>query len=102
MHAHRWAEWSITFAGSAGSVVVAYTPSYVPAGSGTVTVQTARGESRICATEANGYDAQWRHLHAMATHAAPALHGPRAALDDLDFATRIAAQAARKAQEILA
>lgn len=102
MHRHRWSQWSTSFESSAGSVTVGFTPSFVPAGSGTITVRTLRGEIRIGASPTNGYEEEWRHLHAILTKGAKPAQTARTALEDLDFAMRIGAQAAIKAQEILA
>jgi predicted dehydrogenase len=102
MHTHRWSEWSTTFAGEAGSLTVNFTPSYVPAGSGAIIIRQPQGDIHIPASDVNGYEAEWRHLHDIVTRGAAPLHSAREALDDLDFALRIGAQAAIKAQEILA
>lgn len=102
MHAHRWSEWSTRFESEAGSLTIAYPLSYIPAGSGTVTARTNKGEVHIPSSRQTGYEVEWRHLHDIVTRGAKPMHSARDALDDLDFAIRIAAGAAAKAQEILA
>jgi len=102
MHTHRWWDWSVEFESRRGSVTVASPLSYAPAGSGTVTARTDQGEIRLPASHETGYEVEWRHLHAMATRGSAPMHSARESLDDLEFAIRIAAGAAAKAQEILA
>lgn len=97
-HRHRWFDWRLDFHGSAGTVTISFTPSYVNAGSASACCQVPSGLNAIPAQASNGYDAEWRHLHQLVTGKAAPLHFPEDFLDDTKFALRIAEGAGRAAQ----
>jgi myo-inositol 2-dehydrogenase / D-chiro-inositol 1-dehydrogenase len=95
----NWApDWSLTATADDAELEVAFTPSYVQAGSAGAEVATVAADGTAStvvfrAADSNGYEGEWREIAALAAGAAPRI--PLDALiDDLRFALDIAAQSA--------
>lgn len=90
--------WELEVLSDAARLLLEFTPSYVHAGSAVATLTTAEGSVRFGPFPHNGYEGEWRALHAIATslQAAPPLDG---LIDDLVFAVDLAQAAAAAAQE---
>lgn len=85
-------DWRLTAVGDASAIDVRFTPSYVHAGSATVTVHAAAGSTTSGPTDVNGYEAEWRHVVQVATGEADATPAD-VLVDDIEFALDIARQA---------
>lgn len=99
LHTHRWSEWSMAFLGADAEVRVDFTPSYVPAGSGRVTLVSESGTAIVPPVTANGYLAQWVQLHDVVCAGAAPLHGLAAAVEDIDLALTLADRCSAWAME---
>jgi len=86
--------WTVEAYGPASALTLAFTPSYVHAGSAVATL-TSRGLVRtLPADPVNGYEAEWRAIADIVAGRRPA-PDPNDLLADLTFAIEIADQAAR-------
>lgn len=97
-------DWRLAAIGDRAAVDVAFTPSYVHAGSATASVTTDDTETTHRAQDYNGYEGEWREIARIVGRVEPRI--PLSVLiDDLRFALDVAAQAAsvaRDAQEAAA
>jgi myo-inositol 2-dehydrogenase/D-chiro-inositol 1-dehydrogenase len=100
LHTHRWSEWSMGFYGLRGSVTVAFTPSYVPAGGAVVHMRDQTSETRLAPSAVNGYEAEWRHLHEVVAEGARPRQSLQDILDDFELAAIVAQGASNKAKEM--
>jgi myo-inositol 2-dehydrogenase/D-chiro-inositol 1-dehydrogenase len=91
MHAQWQPIWELEVFSDDVALHVEFTPSYVQAGSATATLTYADGTSRRFGPFAhNGYEGEWRALHALIHGDASAAPSGAALIDDLTFALRVA------------
>lgn len=87
---HSWRpEWTLEAFGADESLSVAFTPSYVHAGSAVATIHTADGVARFGPSPSNGYQGEWEHIARVARGEIQPLPLPRL-IDDLRFALALA------------
>lgn len=86
--------WHLTATDDRTLLDMEFTPSYVQAGSATATVTGPGGSVTVAARDANGYEGEWLHLAALVGGVEP-LVPARELIHDLEFAIRIAEDAAR-------
>lgn len=85
--------WTFDVQGKSQSLHIEFPPSYVLAGSGKATL-TGNAGSRGFGFAENGYEAQWRHLHDIATGRCAPVVSLADAVEDLQFALDLADRAA--------
>lgn len=99
MHRHARPEWTLECFSQRSLVRVEFTPSFVHAGSALATRCTDEGTAILPVAGANGYEEEWRHLHAVLTQGAPLSQDLDSLVNDLEFAVSIADAAGLKARE---
>jgi myo-inositol 2-dehydrogenase/D-chiro-inositol 1-dehydrogenase len=87
-------DWRLEVWGDDWSLRVAFTPSYVQAGSATATFRDATGERQLGPWTFNGYEGEWLELHDLVTGSAEPRHSLAEVVEDLTFVTGIADGAA--------
>jgi myo-inositol 2-dehydrogenase/D-chiro-inositol 1-dehydrogenase len=88
---NRWnPEWTFEVFGPESKLEVAFTPSYVQAGSAEAAVTTSTGRFRLGPFDHNGYEGEWRHLHALANGTAEGGPALDELIGDLTFAADVA------------
>jgi len=92
VHGHWQTDWTLEAVGPAGRLKLDFTPSFVDAGSGSMTWQDKQGLRGHASSDENGYYGQWQAIAAM-LRAERALPDPFAAAGDFRFAHAIAEQA---------
>lgn len=94
MGAPTRADWTLDITSENLDVHAQFPPSYVHAGSAVVT-QVSSGERKVTGpVPMNGYEAEWRHLERLISSPGQAAAELESMIEDLDFALRIADQAA--------
>jgi hypothetical protein len=87
----RWnPEWTFEVFGPDSRLEVAFTPSYVQAGSAEASVITSTGRSQVGPFDHNGYEGEWRHLHDLANGSGEGGPGLDELINDLTFAVDVA------------
>lgn len=94
MHAHWRPTWELEIASPAETLHLDFGPSYVHAGSAVATLTDADGSRVVGPADADGYENEWRALHALATGGAATAPTAADLVDDVVFAVRIAEAAA--------
>jgi myo-inositol 2-dehydrogenase / D-chiro-inositol 1-dehydrogenase len=87
-------DWRLQAWGDDWSLRVEIPPSYVHAGSATITVATSDGERVFGPSREDGYDAEWLELHRLVTRGGNPCYPLSVLRADLDYAIAIADQAA--------
>ena len=91
----RWSpSWTFAATGPGYELSVDFPPSYVLAGSATVRLETANA-TRIWRDRENGYQAEWRHISAVATGIAEPRISLQESVDDLVYALEVVDGASR-------
>jgi myo-inositol 2-dehydrogenase / D-chiro-inositol 1-dehydrogenase len=86
-----WApDWRLDVWADDWSLRVAFTPSYVHAGSATAVLTDGASVRQLGPWPVNGYEGEWLELHGLVTGTAEPRYDMRAVVDDLMFATDIA------------
>jgi myo-inositol 2-dehydrogenase/D-chiro-inositol 1-dehydrogenase len=83
-------DWRLEVWADSWSVCVQFTPSYVHAGSATVTVRDGEGERRLGPWPVNGYEGEWLELHDLVTGASEPRYALDSVIGDLTFVTDVA------------
>ena len=98
MHGHSQTDWRLDAVSHDAHLRIDFTPSFVPAGSGTMT--WTQGDASVLHHPAptNGYAGEWKAMAANLAGAAP-LPNPASPFDDARFALAIAEQACVKIAE---
>jgi predicted dehydrogenase len=99
MHRHARPEWTLECFGASSVVRVEFTPSFVHAGSAVATLHGPDGVVALPGADHNGYEGEWRHMHAVLTAGAEPSQDLSSLTDDLVFAVGIAEAAGLKARE---
>jgi myo-inositol 2-dehydrogenase/D-chiro-inositol 1-dehydrogenase len=93
----RWRpDWSLEAIGPDVRVRAVFPPSYVQAGSSTVTVRTGDSVRTFGPFDANGYEVEWAHLAELARGAAAPRQSHDGVIDDLTYGIGIAESAERR------
>jgi myo-inositol 2-dehydrogenase / D-chiro-inositol 1-dehydrogenase len=87
-------DWRLEAWAVEASLSVSFTPSYVHAGSASVTIRDRQGERRITPLPANGYEGEWRELHGLVSGTAFPRYPLSEVVADLTFAAGVAEGAA--------
>jgi predicted dehydrogenase len=91
-HGHWQSDWTLTATAPEWQGVVSFTPSFVPAGSGSARVTGTSGTVVHDPSPTNGYGGEWLEIaRILARESLPP--DPQALLDDFAFALSIAEQA---------
>lgn len=89
----QWApDWRLEAYGSGAEVRVAFPPSYVLAGSARSEYRDSTG-TRTWVMSANGYQNEWKHMADVVAGRAELRTPVKAAIEDLEFALRLADEA---------
>lgn len=100
IHAHWQTSWELEAIADDSVLTVAFTPSYVHAGSAVATLRRADGTSRTWGPfEANGYETEWQTLHAVANGDPNTAPSAEAFLADLEFILAVAERSSVRATE---
>ena len=87
-------DWRLEAWAADASLLVSFTPSYVHAGSASVTIRDRQAERHITVLPVNGYEGEWRELHDLVSGAAAPRYPLSEIVADLTFATGVAEGAA--------
>lgn len=91
MHRHWAPRWELEVLSDDQRLHVEFTPSFVHAGSAVATLTHAGGRSQVFGPfERNGYEAEWRQLHALLRGDEATVPPVQTLIDDLVFAVDIA------------
>jgi myo-inositol 2-dehydrogenase / D-chiro-inositol 1-dehydrogenase len=98
MHGHCQTDWRLDAVSRDAHLRIDFTPSFVPAGSGTMTWTQGGATALHHPAPTNGYTGEWEAMAAILAGAAP-VPDPAGPFDDAHFALAIAEQACAKIAE---
>jgi len=90
--------WELEVVSDHARMLLEFPPSYVHAGSATATIATSARTVRFGPYPHNGYEGEWRALHAIATTGSAAAPSVESLIDDLVFILEVASAASDTAR----
>jgi myo-inositol 2-dehydrogenase/D-chiro-inositol 1-dehydrogenase len=91
--------WELEVVSDTASMLLEFPPSYVHAGSAVATITTGEKTVRFGPYAHNGYEGEWRALHAIASSGSGAAPGVETLIEDLVFAVDLASAAAGRVRQ---
>jgi myo-inositol 2-dehydrogenase / D-chiro-inositol 1-dehydrogenase len=92
MHGHSQTDWRLDAVSHDAHLQIAFTPSFVPAGSGTMSWTQGGATINHHPADTNGYAGEWEAIAAILSGASP-MPDPSGPFEDARFALAIAEQA---------